>query len=252
MIRLGVNIDHVATLRNVREATYPQPVHAAALAEMGGADNITCHLREDRRHIRDHDVAALKATINIPLNFEIAATDEMVAIALQTKPHYVTLVPERRQELTTEGGLELASGPQRSLGDKIKRLTDAGILVSLFVEADRRALDSAKAMGAQAVEIHTGHFCQQMDAAIDSRSRWQLVTPFIEASRHGHQLGMQIHYGHGLHYGNAHWLQSIPYCEEANIGHAIIARAVFVGLTEAVREMKSLLNDPRHRMEPPS
>lgn len=251
MIRLGVNIDHVATVRNARGVSYPQPVQAAAMAELGGADNITCHLREDRRHIKDHDVTNLKSSINIPLNFEIAATDEMVAIACRIKPHYVTLVPEKRQELTTEGGLDLS--PQKrndNLEAKIKILRDAGILVSLFVEAENKAMDQAKALGAHAVEIHTGHFCQRMDDAKDSRTRWSLIQPFIDVSCHGHDLGLQIHYGHGLHYGNAHWLQSIPHCEEANIGHAIIARAIFVGLTQAVKEMKALLNDPQFKMVP--
>lgn len=245
-MRLGVNIDHVATVRNARGETYPSPVQAAVMAELGGADNITCHLREDRRHIRDADVRLLKETIQIPLNFEIAATQEMVRIAAEIVPHAVTLVPEKRQELTTEGGLDLSSGTQK-LHDDIKRLRDKGILVSLFVEADPKAIEVAAKIEAQAIEIHTGHFCTAMHKARTTPEAWALVQELSKAAQVGHDLGLQVHVGHGLNYTNAHWMQAIPFCEEANIGHAIVSRAIFVGLPEAVREMKALISDSEHR-----
>lgn len=249
MIRLGVNLDHVATVRNARGEAYPNPVQAALLAELGGADNITCHLREDRRHIRDRDVELLKETINIPLNFEMAATDEMVEIAEKIRPHAVTLVPERRQELTTEGGLSLEQA-DRELAKKIDRLKKANIMVSLFIEADGDMIRRSQELGAQAIEIHTGNFCRQMAEARSTSEQWSLVKPFINAAELAHDCGLQVHFGHGLHYNNAYWLQVIPYCEEANIGHAIISRAIFVGLEQAVREMKTLLNDKSFQPKP--
>lgn len=246
MIRLGVNIDHVATLRNARGESYPSPVQAAAFAELGGADNITCHLREDRRHIRDADVELLKRTIQVPLNFEIAATEEMVRIASSTKPHAVTLVPEKRQELTTEGGLDLNQASKK-LGDQIHALRDLGIVVSLFVEPEVKDMIAAKKLGAQAIEIHSGHYCRAMQDARTTADQLALLKPLQEAARVAHDQGLQVHVGHGLNYGNAHWMQLVPHLEEANIGHAIVARAVYVGLTQAVREMKALLNDPQFR-----
>lgn len=243
MIRLGVNIDHVATVRNARGETYPDPVQAAVMAELGGADNITCHLREDRRHIKDRDVDLLRATIQIPLNFEMAATDEMVAIACRIKPHAVTLVPERRQELTTEGGLDV-SGHQKSLGEKTKRLKDAGILISYFVSTDPAVIELSAKLGADALEFHTGDLCHGIDTAATTKEKGALLTPFIRGAELCRNAGMQVHCGHGLHYGNTQWLQHVPHLEEANIGHAIVARALFVGLKEAVAEMKVLLNDP--------
>lgn len=245
MIRLGVNLDHVATLRNARGERYPSPVQAAIMAELGGADNITCHLREDRRHIRDRDMELMREVIQVPLNFEMAATDEMLATAVRLKPHAVTLVPEKRQELTTEGGLNLES--TRNVTEKaVKQLQDAGILVSLFIESDPSMIRLAKDFGADAIEIHTGVFCRQIDESSRSEQRWQVLRPMIEAASLCHELGMQLHFGHGLHYNNANWLQLIPFCEEANIGHSIIARSIFVGLENAVREMKQLLNDSQH------
>lgn len=244
MIRLGVNIDHVATLRNARGETYPSPVQAAAFAETGGADNITCHLREDRRHIRDADVELLRRTIQVPLNFEIAATDEMVRIASQIEPHAVTLVPEKRQELTTEGGLDL-SQLSKKLGDQIKTLRDRGIVVSLFVEPEVQDMVMAKKLGAQAIEIHSGHYCRALRDARTTAEQVALLKPLQEAARVASDQGLQVHVGHGLNYVNAPWMQHIPKLEEANIGHAIVARAVFVGLAQAVREMKALLNDPQ-------
>ncbi len=245
MIRLGVNIDHVATLRNARGETYPSPIQAAVMAELGGANNITCHLREDRRHIRDRDVALLKETIQIPLNFEIAATEEMVGIALKMKPAAVTLVPEKRQELTTEGGLDLAQR-HPGLENKIKTLQDAGIVVSLFVEPDPQAMEVARRLGALAIEIHTGHFCRDLQKANTTEAAWALVKKLQAAAEAAHEAGLQVHVGHGLNYSNAFWIQALPTCEEANIGHAIVSRAVFVGLKEAVREMRELLNHPQH------
>lgn len=246
MIRLGVNIDHVATLRNARGESYPSPVQAAAFAELGGADNITCHLREDRRHIRDADVELLKRTIQVPLNFEIAATEEMVRIASSTKPHAVTLVPEKRQELTTEGGLDLSQSSKK-LGDQIKALRDLGIVVSLFVEPDVKDMIAAKKLGAQAIEIHSGHYCRAMQDARTTADQLALLKPLQEAARVAHDQGLQVHVGHGLNYSQAHWMQLVPHLEEANIGHAIVGRAIYVGLTQAVREMKALLNDPQFR-----
>ncbi|MBF0440960.1 MAG: pyridoxine 5'-phosphate synthase [Oligoflexales bacterium] len=246
MIRLGVNIDHVATVRNARGEVYPDPVHAAHFAELGGADNITCHLREDRRHIKDRDLTVLMETVKIPLNLEMAATDEMCSIAVKARPASVTLVPERRQELTTEGGLDVGSH-KAALSKRIKQIRENGILVSLFIDPDLKMIEMSKEAGADAVEFHTGDFCHKMDRVKRTKDAHELVRPLIAAAETARGLGLQVHFGHGLHYNNAHWLQIVPYCEEANIGHAIISRAIFVGLTEAVREMKDLLNNPKYR-----
>ena len=246
MIRLGVNIDHVATVRNARGERYPDPVEAALHAKLGGASNITFHLREDRRHVKDHDVAALKDIIDIPLNFEMAATDEMVQIALKTKPQAVTLVPERRAELTTEGGLNVSTQFDL-LRAQTKKLKDAGILVSLFVYFDRESVECSKKIGADALEFHTGEFCRQFFLTPSTAERFKLLTPIKKAASLAKDLGLQVHFGHGLNYQNANWLQLIPEAEEANIGHAIVARALFVGMTSAVSQMKVLLNDPANR-----
>lgn len=246
MIRLGVNIDHVATVRNARGEAYPDPVQAAVMAELGGADNITCHLREDRRHIRDRDVLLLKQSLGVPLNFEMAATAEMVAFAIQLKPHSVTLVPEKREERTTEGGLDV-SGCKNSLAEVTARLAGEGILVSLFIEPDAKAVKVAREIGALAVEFHTGHFCHQMAALRTTKDQWSLMRSLREVARVAHLEGTQAHFGHGLNYTNAAWLQCVEHAEEANIGHAIVGRALFVGLTQAVHEMKRLLNDPMLR-----
>jgi pyridoxine 5-phosphate synthase len=245
MIRLGVNIDHVATVRQARGESYPDPVQAAVMAELGGADNITCHLREDRRHIQDRDVYALKDTIKIPLNFEMACTPEMLAIAKKIKPHAVTLVPEKRQERTTEGGLELKKN-LKELTRATKLLQDAGILVSLFIEPTVEAVSLAKKTSALAVEFHTGAFCKRIDATGTTTQKWQQVQILAAASAAAQDHGIQSHFGHGLHYANAHWLQAVPFAEEANIGHAIVARAIFCGLETAVRDMRRLLNSPEH------
>jgi pyridoxine 5-phosphate synthase len=245
MIRLGVNIDHVATVRNARGEAYPDPVQAAVFAELGGADNITCHLREDRRHIIDRDVRILKDTIKIPLNFEMAVTKEMVAIAKQVMPHAVTLVPEKREERTTEGGLDL--NKSTLVESAVGELRNAGILVSLFIEPDVSTVKKAHALGVEAVEFHTGHFCKKIDQAATTKAKIACLKPLIESAKACHDLGVQVHFGHGLHYANAQWLQCVPYAEEANIGHAIVGRAILVGLESAVRSMRLLLNDPSFR-----
>lgn len=246
MIRLGVNIDHVATLRQARGEAYPDPVQAAVLCELGGADNITCHLREDRRHVQDHDVLRLKDSIKIPLNFEMAATEAMIEFAQRLQPHAVTLVPEKREERTTEGGLDVKGG-FNDLKSKIARLSDCGILVSLFIEPEDEAISVSAELGAHAVEFHTGGWCHRMLGARLTRDQIALANELDHASAVAQRLGLQAHFGHGLNYTNAMWLQHVEHAEEANIGHAIVARALFTGLKEAVATMKELLNDPRHK-----
>ncbi len=245
MIRLGVNVDHVATVRNARRAPYPDPAHAAMLAETAGAHNITAHLREDRRHINERDIKIIKEVITIPLNLEIASTSEMISFAKTIRPHAVTLVPEKREELTTEGGLNLESN-KTTLERHIAELNEAGILVSLFVEADERVFETSLKLGAKAVEIHTGRFCEQIDSCRATEDQRKLVESMNQKSNFAHDLGLQVHFGHGLHYGNAHWLQKITHAEEANIGHAIVARSIYVGFDQAVKDMLSLLNDSKH------
>jgi pyridoxine 5-phosphate synthase len=245
MIRLGVNIDHVATVRQARGESYPDPVQAAVFAELGGADNITAHLREDRRHVQDRDIELLKQTIKIPLNFEMACTPEMVAFASKIRPHAVTLVPEKRQERTTEGGLDLKSAFQ-GLKAAVDTLQSRGILVSLFVEPTEEAVEISAKTGAKALEFHTGKFCHEIDAAGSTLDKLNVLSSLVKASKAAASAGLQSHFGHGLHYGNANWLQMVPFAEEANIGHAIVGRAIFCGLEQAVREMKSLLNDPKN------
>jgi pyridoxine 5-phosphate synthase len=249
MIRLGINIDHVATVRQARGEAYPDPVQAAVFAELGGADNITCHLREDRRHVQDRDVRLLRQTIKIPLNFEMAVTKEMLGIAAEIKPASVTLVPEKREERTTEGGMDL-SADAAGKKDAIKKLKDAGILVSLFIEPDEKAVEQTAKLGAEAVEFHTGTFCHQIDAAVKTLDKLVLVRKLAKVSRAAAAAGLQVHFGHGLHYANASWLQLIPEAEEANIGHAVVGRAIFVGLEKAVREMKELLTNPANKPWP--
>jgi pyridoxine 5-phosphate synthase len=245
-MRLGVNIDHVATVRNARGERYPNPVHAAMEAEVAGADNITCHLREDRRHIKDEDVILLRKMINIPLNLEIGATDEMIDFAVKVKPDFVTLVPEKREELTTEGGLNVAA-MKDSLKVKVAKLKEHGIHVALFVEPDKEIVDLSLEIGAAALEIHTGRICHDLEKAHKTKEKWEAMASLISVAETTRTTPLQLHVGHGLNYTNAHWLQIVPQIEEANIGHAIVARALFVGMREAVREMKDLLNNPdRH------
>lgn len=236
MIRLGVNIDHVATIRQARGTRYPSVVQAALRAEQSGADAITLHLREDRRHIQDADVHALRGILQTRMNLEMAVTDEMIAIALQVKPQDVCLVPERREELTTEGGLDV----ERHFGkvkDACQRLGDAGIRVSLFINADEAQLDASQAAGAPVVELHTGGFAD----AETERERMEELYRIKNAVVHGASLGLAVNAGHGLHYHNVHQIAAIPGVEELNIGHAIVAHALFVGWDNAVREMKALM-----------
>ena len=235
-MKLGVNIDHVATLRQARGTVYPAPLEAAALCEQGGADGITIHLREDRRHIQDADLHALRRALKIPLNLEMANSPEIVEIAIASKPDEVCLVPERRQELTTEGGLD-AAGQFDALKPTVARLQAAGIVVSLFIEPSIRQLEAAVRLGAPVVEIHTGKYC---DLAGEERAVELLR--IVAAARHGHQLGLRINAGHGLNYENLpDFLQTVPHLDTLNIGHSIVARAVMVGMEQAVREMKALL-----------
>ena len=235
-MKLGVNIDHVATLRQARGTTYPSPVEAARLCERGGADGITIHLREDRRHIQDADLFALRKTLNIPLNLEMANSPEILEIALAAKPEEVCLVPERRQELTTEGGLD-AVGQFDALQPTIARLRAAGIPVSLFIEPSIRQLDAAVALGAPVVELHTGKYCD-----LTGEEREVELLRLVAAAKHGHQIGLQINAGHGLNYENlAAFLKVVPHLDTLNIGHSIVARAVMVGMEPAVREMKALI-----------
>lgn len=236
---LGVNIDHVATLRQARGTRYPEPVQAALVAEQAGADSITLHLREDRRHIQDRDVEILAGMLQTHMNLEMAATGEMLAIARRVRPADCCLVPERREELTTEGGLD-AAGAVSALRDYCAGLADAGIRVSLFIDADHRQLDAAAEIGAPVVEIHTGHYA---DAATPEESRQQLER-IVEAVAHGNQLGLQVNAGHGLDYHNVKPVARIDGIVEFNIGHAIISRAVLGGLAAAVSDMKHLLQPP--------
>ncbi len=233
-IYLGVNIDHVATVRNARGTQYPDPVHAADIAERAGADGITVHLREDRRHIKDRDVYILKDTLQTRMNLEMAVTDEMVNIALDVKPAYVCLVPEKREELTTEGGLDVA-GQLEKVKAATEKLTAAGIKVSLFIDADRTQIDAAKACGAPFIELHTGHYA---DAETEEEMLAEQKKIAAGAS-YAHDLGIKVNAGHGLTYHNVKAIAAIPEIYELNIGHAIIGRAVFEGLPKAVADMKA-------------
>jgi len=230
-IRLGVNIDHVATLRNARGVAYPDPLRAAEEAEKGGADGITVHLREDRRHIRDADVERLIAARRLPVNLEMAATEEMRGIALRLRPHAVCLVPERRQELTTEGGLDVAGAGGR-LAPFVKSLAAAGIQVSLFIDPDPAQIEAAAAAGAPAIELHTGAYC---DA--DGRARDSELRRLASAAALGRRTGLEIHAGHGLTFESVGAVAAIPEVCELNIGHFLVCEALFLGLEEAVRRM---------------
>ena len=236
-ILLGVNIDHVATLRQARGTLYPEPIQAALLAEQAGADAITLHLREDRRHIQDRDVELLRGLLQTRMNLEMAATAEMLAIATRLKPQDCCLVPERRQELTTEGGLDVA-GNLPYLKDYCAGLAAAGVKVSLFIDAERAQLEAAKESGAPAVEIHTGRYAE-VETPAERRVELERIR---DAVAYGRNLGLQVNAGHGLHYHNVRPIAAIPGIRELNIGHAIIARALFTGLAEAVAEMKRALN----------
>lgn len=236
MIKLGVNIDHVATLRQARGTSYPDPIQAAAEAEKAGADAITLHLREDRRHIQDRDVETLRGLVQTRMNLEMAVTDEIVTFACRLRPHECCLVPERRQELTTEGGLDVIGGFEK-IRQACARLAAAGIRVSLFVDADAKQIEAAARTGAPIIEIHTGQYA---DAEPGDARRRELAR-IEQAARQGQSLKLQVNAGHGLHYDNVQAIAAIPGISELNIGHAIIARAIFTGLGEAVREMKRLM-----------
>jgi pyridoxine 5-phosphate synthase len=237
-LRLGVNLDHVATLRNVRGTVYPDPMRAVRLALEAGADGITLHLREDRRHIRDDDVRRMTAQFAAPLNLEMAATDEMVAIACAIKPHACCLVPERRAELTTEGGLD-AAGNNGHLAPPVAALNAAGIRVSLFIDPDRRQLDAAAALGAPVVELHTGAYADGKAGELD-RLR--------SAAQYAASLGLECHAGHGLNFDNVGPIAALPEIRELNIGHFLIAEAVFIGLAEAIRRMRAVMDAARRRL----
>ncbi len=236
MARLGVNIDHVATVRQARGVQYPDPVAAAVIVEMAGADGIVCHLREDRRHIQDRDLRLLRETVQTQLNLEMAATEEMIRIALNTKPDIVTLVPERREELTTEGGLDVLKN-HRALKKSIQRLQRGGISVSLFVDPNKEQIRAAEEVGANTIEIHTGHYCNARTHALQDEELKRILDAVAEASHRN----LRIAAGHGLNYVNVKRIAEIKEIEELNIGHSIIARAVLVGLDQAVREMIALI-----------
>ena len=241
--RLGVNIDHVATLRNARGGTYPDPVRAALIAEAVGADGITAHLREDRRHIQDKDIEALMDALTVPLNFEIAATVEMQAIALRLKPHAVCIVPEKREERTTEGGLEIAADQSR-LADFIIPLSEAGCRVSLFVEADERQLEACVGVGAAVVELHTGAYCD-FHAKGDIQATDDELKRIMRCAAFADELGLEVHAGHGLTFGNVAPIAALPEVAELNIGHFLIGEAVFMGLEPAIVEMRRLMQQSR-------
>lgn len=240
VILLGVNIDHVATLRQARGTRYPDPLQAALLAEQAGADGITAHLREDRRHIQDRDIELLKERLHTKLNFEMAVTDDMIAIARRIQPQACCLVPERREELTTEGGLDVLGNPAR-MRDACAALAEVGIEVSLFIDPDRHQIDAAVAAGAPVVELHTGCYA---DAA-DTVARQQELERIVEAAAYAHRLGLQVNAGHGLNLHNVEAICRIPSIVELNIGHAIIAQALFTGLDSAVRDMKRVMREAR-------
>ena len=235
-MKLGVNIDHVATLRQARGTQYPSPIEAAIIAEAAGADAITLHLREDRRHIQDADVFALRGLLRTRMNLESAITDEMLAVALRVHPHDVCLVPERREELTTEGGLDVIKNFEQVRGACAK-LAAAGIRVSLFIDAEPQQLDAAKDAGAPVIELHTGTYA---DAESDEARRDELQKVVL-AARYGRQLGLQVNAGHGLNYENVVAIAAIPEITELNIGHSIVARSIFIGFAQAVSEMKAAM-----------
>jgi len=238
-LRLGVNIDHVATVRNARGGRHPDPVRAARLAAEAGADGITAHLREDRRHISDDDILRLAREVKLPLNLEMAATDEMRQIALRHKPHAACLVPEKRNEVTTEGGLDVVQG-RTHLGPIIHALGGAGIRVSLFIDPEMRQLDAARALNASVVELHTGAYCNAAGAA-----RRLELERLIAAAAHAEAIGLECHAGHGLSYESVAPVAAIPEIVELNIGHFLVGEAIFIGLGEAIRRMRAAMDEAR-------
>lgn len=242
MIELGVNIDHVATVRQARRTYEPDPVIAAALAEQGGATGITFHLREDRRHIQERDVELLVKTVTVKTNFEIAATDEVVSIACRVKPTLALLVPESRQEVTTEGGLDVR-GDSGRIATAVKRLKDAGILVSLFLDPDEAQIDAAALLGADAVELHTGPYAHAAMPSVGHAAMARELARLRSCGQHVVQAGMRLHAGHGLNYVNVVPVAQLPSMGELNIGHSIISRALMVGMREAVAQMRQILDN---------
>ena len=245
-LRLGVNVDHVATLRNARGGVHPDPLAAARIAIAAGADGITAHLREDRRHIRDDDIARLKAEIAKPLNLEMAATEEMTSLALRTRPHAACLVPERRAELTTEGGLDVV-GQHNMLAPVVARLNSAGIRVSLFIAADPRQIDTAARIGAPVIEIHVGAWCDAVAAGQGAKSEaeWARIR---EGARLAHDLGLEVHAGHGLNYATAEAIATVGEIVELNIGHFLMGEALYDGLDTVVKKMRAAMTRGRARV----
>ena len=242
-LRLGVNIDHVATVRNARGGAYPDPLRAAELAQQAGADGITAHLREDRRHISDADIDGLMEVLSVPLNFEMAATDEMQKIALRHKPHAVCIVPEKREERTTEGGLEVAR-EENKLAHFIAPLRDAGCRVSIFIAADQKQIEAAHRIGAEVIELHTGAYCDfHAEGKPDDAARE--LEALREMSAYAHSLGLEVHAGHGLTYDTVQPVAAFPEVRELNIGHFLIGEAIFRGLTPAIAEMRRLMDAAR-------
>jgi pyridoxine 5-phosphate synthase len=244
-LRLGVNVDHVATIRNARGGLHPDPVRAAKLAIAAGADGITAHLREDRRHIRDDDIARLKAGIDKPLNFEMAATAEMIAIAQKTLPHAACLVPEKRSERTTEGGLDVAAG-KHQIEQAVRELKNAGIRVSLFIAAERRQIETAAEIGAPVIEIHTGAWCEALTEGQQENvvAEWDRIRTGAELAK---SLGLEVHAGHGLDYGSAEQIAALPQIAELNIGHFLVGESVYDGLAQTVKLMRAAMDRGRAR-----
>jgi pyridoxine 5-phosphate synthase len=242
-LRLGVNIDHVATVRNARGGTAPDPIRAARAAVAAGADGITAHLREDRRHIRDADMETLARILTVPLNFEMAATDEMIGMAIRLKPHAACLVPEKREERTTEGGLDIIGGHD-ALQPRIARLSEAGIRVSLFVEPDEAVMEAARRLAAPVVELHTGSYCEAVAEGDATRTAHELDR-ITRAAAYGAGLGLEIHAGHGLALDSVGPVAALREIAELNIGHALIGEAIFVGLPQAIRDMRAAMDAAR-------
>lgn len=247
-LRLGVNIDHVATIRNARGGAHPDPLRAAEIAAAAGADGITAHLREDRRHIGDADIARLMEEIALPLNLEMAATEEMQAIALRHRPHAACIVPERREERTTEGGID-AAGQHNRLAPIVAALAEAGIRVSLFIEPDRRQLDAAVGLGAPVVELHTGAYCEAASAGSGQEDELRKIAT---AASHGADLGLEVHAGHGITFETVTAIAQIPELVELNIGHFLVGEAIFVGLAESIATMHQLMREARSSSTPAS
>jgi pyridoxine 5-phosphate synthase len=242
-LRLGVNIDHVATIRNARGGGHPDPVRAARLAAQAGADGITAHLREDRRHISDDDIARLVREVELPLNLEMAPTDEMLSIAVRHQPRAACIVPEKREERTTEGGID-AAGQHNRLAPFVRALSQRGIRVSLFIEADRRQLDAAKSLGAPVIELHTGAYCDS-----EAAQRKRHLDAIRECAAYGVSLGLEVHAGHGLGFETVGAIASTPEIHELNIGHFLVGEAIFSGLDAAIRRMRALMDEARARAD---